>query len=70
MTTKILAFDGSGRHGSTNHQLLEIVAQGVKLAGGELTLINIREYDLPIYDGDLEAEQGLPEKRTEIEKNL
>ena len=61
MTAKILAFDGSGRHGSHNHHLLEIVAQGVKQAGGELTLINIKEYDLPLYDPDLEAEKGLPE---------
>lgn len=68
MTVKILAFDGSGRKGSTNHQLLEIVAQGVKLAGGELTLINLRDYDIPLYDGDLEASEGLPEPVMELKK--
>lgn len=68
MTVKILAFDGSGRKGSTNHQLLEIVAEGVKLAGGELTLINLRDYDIPLYDGDLEATEGLPAGVIELKK--
>ncbi len=61
MTIKILAFDGSGRSASTNHHLLDIVTQGVQLAGGELTSINLRDYDLPLYDADLEAESGLPD---------
>lgn len=68
MTTKILAFDGSGRKASTNHHLLEIVAEGVKLAGGEITLINLRDYDIPLYDGDLEASEGLPPAVLELKK--
>jgi chromate reductase len=61
MTVKILAFDGSGRKGSTNHQILDIVAAGARQANAEVTFINLRDYDIPLYDGDLEAEQGLPQ---------
>jgi chromate reductase len=60
MTVKILAFDGSGRKGSANHQLLDIVATGARAAHAEVTFINLRDFDIPLYDGDLESEQGLP----------
>lgn len=68
MTVKILGFDGSGRKASTNHHLLDIVATGVKQAGGEITLINLRDFDIPMYDGDLEANEGLPDSVLKLKK--
>lgn len=61
MTVKILAFDGSGRKGSLNHHLLENVAEQARAAGAEVTVIDLLECDIPFYNGDLEAEEGLPE---------
>lgn len=60
MTPKILAFAGSLRSASFNRKLIRIGVDGAKAAGAEVTLIDLREYSLPVYDGDLEA-GGLPE---------
>ena len=58
---KILAFSGSGRTDSWNQKLVAVAATAAKSAGAEVTLVNLREFSMPIYDGDLEAETGLPE---------
>src|SRR5258708_93711 len=58
---KILAFSGSSRKGSINKKLLDIAIQGARDAGADVTLFDLRELNLPIYDGDLEAEKGVPE---------
>lgn len=59
--TKILAFSGSSRRDSFNKKLVQIAAEGAKAAGANVTLIDLADYPMPIYNGDLEAEQGLPE---------
>ncbi len=59
--TKILAFSGSGRKHSFNQQLVTIAAQGARDAGAEVTLINLADYPMPIFDEDLEAKEGMPE---------
>lgn len=58
---KILAFAGSLRRESVNFKLAAAAAQAAREAGAEVTLLNLRDYPLDIYDGDLEAEHGLPE---------
>jgi NAD(P)H-dependent FMN reductase len=60
-TQSILAFSGSTRAGSTNKQVLAIAARGAEEAGASVTVIDLRDYPLPLYDGDLEATQGVPE---------
>lgn len=62
MTTspKILAFSGSNREGSLNQKLVEIAAGGAKKAGVEVTVINLKDIVMPLFDPDLEAEAGLP----------
>jgi chromate reductase len=56
---KILAFAGSTREGSHNKRLIRVAADAARAAGAEVTLIDLRDYPMPPYDGDLEA-QGLP----------
>lgn len=56
----ILAFAGSARRESLNHALAAAAARAVELAGLPCTLVSLRDYPLPIYDGDLEAAEGLP----------
>ncbi len=60
MTPRILAFAGSARTGSLNRRLIRIAADGARAAGAEVTLLELREVPLPLYDGDLEAADGLP----------
>ncbi|HEY5762125.1 MAG TPA: NAD(P)H-dependent oxidoreductase [Rhodocyclaceae bacterium] len=57
---KILVFSGSIRRDSVNRRLAQVAAAAVSAAGGEVTLLDLREYPLPIYDGDLEDAEGLP----------
>ena len=57
---RILAFAGSARSGSFNKRLVAIAAAGARAAGADVTLIDLRDYPLPLYDGDLEERDGLP----------
>ena len=61
MTAKILAFAGSSRAESFNKKLVATAANAARAAGGEVTLVDLRDYPMPVYDGDLEAASGLPE---------
>ena len=58
---KITAFAGSTRAGSFNRQLLAIAADAARVAGAEVTVVELRELALPLFDQDLEAASGLPE---------
>ena len=60
MTPKILAFAGSTRKNSFNRQALEHTVRGARETGAEVTLINLNDYPLPLYNGDLEERHGLP----------
>jgi len=59
-TPRILAFAGSTRTESFNKRLIRIAVAGAQAAGAEVTLIDLRDYPLPLFDGDLEAREGLP----------
>ena len=58
---KILAFAGSTRQGSFNQSLVKIAAAGAKSVGAEVTVVDLKDYPMPLFDQDLEAESGLPE---------
>ena len=58
---KVLAFAGSLRKDSFNRKIVAVAAEGARKAGAEVTMIDMRDVSMPIYDGDLEAERGLPE---------
>jgi len=57
---RILAFSGSARRESLNKKLLAATVAAVREAGGEVTLIDLNDYALPLYHGDLEDAEGLP----------
>lgn len=63
---KILAFAGSARKDSVNKKLAAIAAHGATAAGADVTLIDLRDFPMPIYDGDLEGDQGLPENALKL----
>jgi len=65
-TPKILAFAGSARKKSFNKILLAAAVDGAREAGAEVTLIDLRDYPLPIMDEDLEAEVGVPENARKL----
>lgn len=57
---RILAFAGSTRRDSWNKKLVRIAAAGATAAGADVTVVDLRDFELPLYDGDYEAEHGLP----------
>jgi len=57
---RILVFAGSTREASFNRRLAMAAARSIGEAGGEATLMELRDHPLPLYDGDLEASAGLP----------
>ena len=58
---RILAFAGSTREGSFNKRLVNAGAAAARAAGGDVTVVDLRDFPMPLYDGDLEASQGIPE---------
>jgi NAD(P)H-dependent FMN reductase len=46
--------------------LIRIAAAGARAAGTEVTLIDLRDFPLPLFDGDLESRDGLPPNGREL----
>lgn len=57
---KILVFAASNRIDSLNRKLARAAESALRLEGAATTYIELRDYPLPLYDGDLEEEEGLP----------
>jgi NAD(P)H-dependent FMN reductase len=60
VTPKILAFAGSLREGSLNKKVLKIAAEGARGAGAEVTVVDLRDLDMPIYNADEHEKNGFP----------
>lgn len=67
-TPRILAFGGSLRRNSFNQKLVAIAAVGAIDAGAEVTLISLRDFPMPVFDEDLEAESGMPESAKRLKR--
>lgn len=66
---RVLVFAGSLRIDSFNKKLAAVAAERVEANGGEATLIDLRDYRIPPYDGDMEIGGGVPE-RAQTLRNL
>ena len=64
--SRVLAFSGSARKESLNRKFLAVAAQAVREAGGEVTLLDLNDYVLPLYHGDLEEAQGMPANAVQL----
>jgi chromate reductase, NAD(P)H dehydrogenase (quinone) len=65
-SARILVFAGSTRAGALSQKVAAVAAKEIALIDGEVTLISLADYPLPIYNGDLEAEKGVPENATKL----
>jgi NAD(P)H-dependent FMN reductase len=59
--TRILVFAGSARRDSLNKKLARAAAQLAREAGAEATFVDLDEFPIPLYHGDLESASGMPE---------
>ncbi len=56
---KLLVFAGSTRQQSYNRRLAGVVARMARQLGAEVTHLELADFDVPMYDADLEA-RGTP----------
>jgi chromate reductase len=64
--TRLLFFAGSTREGSYNKKLAR-AAQHIASANGiDAVFVDLKDYAMPIYNGDLEEREGQPEKTREF----
>lgn len=57
---KILAFAGSTRIDSFNKKLVKVATIGAMENGADVTVIDLRDFAMPLYDGDLEQKEEIP----------
>ena len=65
---KILVFAGSARKDSFNKKLAREAARYLEETGATVTFIDLKDFEMPIYDGDLEDASGLPEAAKRLKK--
>jgi chromate reductase, NAD(P)H dehydrogenase (quinone) len=65
---KITAFAGSSRTGSYSKSFARCAVDAANSLGADAQFIDLRDYPLPLYDGDLEILQGLPENAKKLKK--
>jgi chromate reductase, NAD(P)H dehydrogenase (quinone) len=66
---RIAALAGSLRKESYNRKLLALAVSILEKHGAEVDVIDLRDFPLPLYDGDIEA-QGMPERVIALKARL
>ncbi len=57
---RVFAFAAALRRDSLNRKLIRQAVAAAERAGATVDLADFHEFDMPIYDGDVEAATGLP----------
>jgi NAD(P)H-dependent FMN reductase len=60
--TRLLFFAGSTREGSYNKKLASLAHHIAEANGIEAVFVDLKDYPMPIYNGDIEAKDGPPER--------
>lgn len=58
---KLIALSGSARRGSLNRAVLSTAAIAASSTGAKITLVDLNDYELPVFNQDLEDAEGLPD---------
>ena len=67
---KLLAFSGALRQGSLNRKLIRLAAGAASARGAQVDLAQFSEFEMPLYDGDIEAGPGMPAGATSLGERL
>ncbi len=70
MDPAILLFSGSTRNDSTNKWLAKQATETAQHSGVKAYFIDLKDYPMPLYNGDLEQEHGVPENAKILEELL
>ncbi|MEI8366760.1 MAG: NAD(P)H-dependent oxidoreductase [Parachlamydiaceae bacterium] len=66
--TKVLAFAGSARTESVNKKLVYEAGRLASEMGADVTFIDLKDYPIQLYNGDLEVKEGMPGNAKHIRK--
>ncbi|WP_333795344.1 NADPH-dependent FMN reductase [Hyphomicrobium sp.] len=66
-STKLLFVAGSSRDASYNKRLAQLGAEIAEANGIAATFADLGDYPMPLYDGDLQAVDGVPENARKLE---
>lgn len=64
----VVAISGSTRADSFNKKLLIEASKMAQEMQANVTVVDLKEYPMPFYDGDLEADQGMPESAVKLQQ--
>jgi len=67
---RLITLAGSTRATSVNKKLARLAADRAQGAGADAAFLDLADYPMPIYDGDLEDSQGMPEAAHELKARL
>lgn len=70
MGIRVLVVAGSTRTDAFSKKLARAAVHSVAQVGAQATLVDLRDYPMPLYDGDLEAAAGLPEHAVRLRELL
>ena len=65
---RIIAFSGSNSEHSINQQLVVVAADLIE--GADVEVINLRDFDAPLYGIDREQEEGFPSSMVSLHKKF
>src|SRR6188768_1941932 len=67
---KVLVFGAALRADSLNRKLAALAARVAKQSGATVDHASMRDFDVPSYDGDAEAAEGIPKGAEELRRRL
>lgn len=67
---RILIFAGSARREALSKRLLSACFRPLECAGAQLNVVDLADYPAPLYNGDLEAESGIPASMVNMQQHL
>ena len=70
MTLKLLAFAASLKRESLNRKVIELAAGLAREGGAEVDLADFHEFDMPLYNADVQAKSGFPEGAQELGRRI
>jgi chromate reductase, NAD(P)H dehydrogenase (quinone) len=66
----VLVFAASLRKESVNGKLAALAARVAQREGATVDLASMHDFDVPLFDGDLEASEGIPKGAQELRRRL
>ena len=70
MTLKLLAFAASLKRESLNRKVIELAAGLAREGGADVDLADFHEFDMPLYNADVQAKSGFPEGAQELGRRI